>query len=467
MALKRAAARCSGSAGCAPNSGTLYPLCSLAILNPFLLMEIRFRPGRNCSGLGGAAAGIESIVSCGWAASAAHLQKCSPAANRSQGQWTMLKTDDWDEAVVLSILSRKWRRSSRYLILYTGLFDLYSAYSAYSAYFTIYNIFSIFFILCTFCTFTFCIFCKSFIRSHRWMDGRTTCLPVIRRAPMLALQQCLPVPLDQHRLPVTLDRAAAARMLPLPASYTVDCKIKLKSLLTTLSSLALHCRNWPWPICFNMQNMPENMQENMQNMTKNMQNMTKNMQDMTKNMQNNMQNMAKNMFKYAQYVIWYIETYCNIFCIFYILQYVQYVQNRPSHIVWHIVLHIGKHTATYYFAYSAYSAYCNMSNMSKIDPCILFDILFYILDIYMQYNMQHNFLICRICRSIWQIICQVLICMPDMYGLHIRHIGHIWHMYGPPTSLMWKKVTVLNSNRRKELSKFSKSSNTRFTEFTE
>ena len=62
---------------------------------------------------------------------------------------------------------------------------------------------------------------------------------------MLALQQCLPVPLDQHRLPVTLDRAAAARMLPLLASYTVDCKIKLKGLLTTLSSLALHCRNWP------------------------------------------------------------------------------------------------------------------------------------------------------------------------------------------------------------------------------
>jgi hypothetical protein len=208
----------------------------------------------------------------------------------------------------------------------------------------------------------------------------------------------------------------------------------------TLSSLALHCRNWPWPICFNMQNMPENMQENMQNMKNNMQNMTNNMQDMTKNMQNNMQNMAKNMFKYAQYVIWYIVTYCDIFCIFYILQYVQYVQNRPSHIVLHIVLHIGLHTATYYFAYSAYSAYCNMSNMSIIDPCILFDILFYISDIYMQYNMQHNFLICRICRSIWQIICQVLICMPDMYGLHIRHIGHIGHMYRPPTSLMYDVV---------------------------
>jgi hypothetical protein len=32
------------------------------------------------------------------------------------------------------------------------------------------------------------------------------------------VQQCLPVPLDQHQLPVTLDRAAAARTLPLPAS---------------------------------------------------------------------------------------------------------------------------------------------------------------------------------------------------------------------------------------------------------
>ncbi len=28
----------------------------------------------------------------------------------------------------------------------------------------------------------------------------------------------------------------------------VDCKTTLKLLLTTLSSLALHCRNWSWPI---------------------------------------------------------------------------------------------------------------------------------------------------------------------------------------------------------------------------
>ncbi len=40
----------------------------------------------------------------------------------------------------------------------------------------------------------------------------------------------------------------------------------------------------------------------------------------------------KNMFKYAQYLILYIVTYCNIFCIFYVLRYVQYVQDRPSHI---------------------------------------------------------------------------------------------------------------------------------------
>ena len=55
--------------------------------------------------------------------------------------------------------------------------------------------------------------------------------------------------------------------------------------------------------------------------------------------------MTKNMFKYAQYVIWYIATYCNIFCI-----------------------------TTYY----------NITNMSKImiDPHILFYILIYILCIY-------------------------------------------------------------------------------------
>jgi hypothetical protein len=108
-------------------------------------------------------------------------------------------------------------------------------------------------------------------------------------------------------------------------------------------------------------------------MTKNMQNMTKNMQNMTKNMHNNMKNTTKKMFKYAQYVIWYINTtyfayptYFNmsnmskidpnvffyilfytlvyillhIICIFCILQYVQYVQDRPLHIILHINLHI-------------------------------------------------------------------------------------------------------------------------------
>ncbi len=45
---------------------------------------------------------------------------------------------------------------------------------------------------------------------------------------MLALQQCLPVPvpLDQHQSPVTLDRAAAAQVLPLPASYGLKKHIK-------------------------------------------------------------------------------------------------------------------------------------------------------------------------------------------------------------------------------------------------
>ncbi len=43
---------------------------------------------------------------------------------------------------------------------------------------------------------------------------------------MLALQQYLPVQLDQHWLPVTLYRAAAARMLPLPASCGLQNHIK-------------------------------------------------------------------------------------------------------------------------------------------------------------------------------------------------------------------------------------------------
>ncbi len=51
------------------------------------------------------------------------------------------------------------------------------------------------------------------------------------------------------------------------------------------------------------------------------------------------------------------------------------VQDRPSVIILHFILHIGLHTTTYYFAYSANSAYCNMSNMSIIDPCILCGII--------------------------------------------------------------------------------------------
>ncbi len=76
------------------------------------------------------------------------------------------------------------------------------------------------------------------------MHGRITCLPVVRRATMLALQQCLPVPQDQHRLPVTLDRAAAARMLPLPASCGLQNHIKASThndfkFGTALQKLAL------------------------------------------------------------------------------------------------------------------------------------------------------------------------------------------------------------------------------------
>ncbi len=61
---------------------------------------------------------------------------------------------------------------------------------------------------------------------------------------MLALQQCLPVQLDQHQLPVTLDRATAARMLPLPASCGLQNHIKASThnafkFGTALQKLAL------------------------------------------------------------------------------------------------------------------------------------------------------------------------------------------------------------------------------------
>jgi len=56
---------------------------------------------------------------------------------------------------------------------------------------------------------------------------------------MLALQQCLPVPLDQHRLPVTLHRAAAARMLPLPASCGSQNHIKASTHNAFKSGTAL------------------------------------------------------------------------------------------------------------------------------------------------------------------------------------------------------------------------------------
>ncbi len=57
----------------------------------FSWMETRFRSGRNCSGFGRAAAGIESIVSVGELPVQHRLQKRCPAANRSQEQLTILK----------------------------------------------------------------------------------------------------------------------------------------------------------------------------------------------------------------------------------------------------------------------------------------------------------------------------------------------------------------------------------------
>ncbi len=56
---------------------------------------------------------------------------------------------------------------------------------------------------------------------------------------MLALQQCLPVQLDQHRLPVTLDRTAAARMLPLPAACGLQHHIKASTHTTFKFGTAL------------------------------------------------------------------------------------------------------------------------------------------------------------------------------------------------------------------------------------
>ncbi len=60
------------------------------------------------------------------------------------------------------------------------------------------------------------------------MDGRTNaCQWSGGRQCWTCSSACpWPVPLDQHRLPVTLDRAAAARMLSLPASCGLQNQIK-------------------------------------------------------------------------------------------------------------------------------------------------------------------------------------------------------------------------------------------------
>jgi hypothetical protein len=57
---------------------------------------------------------------------------------------------------------------------------------------------------------------------------------------MLALQQCLPVPLDQHGLQVTLDHAAAAQMLPLPASCGLQKRIQASAYNAFKLCMTLH-----------------------------------------------------------------------------------------------------------------------------------------------------------------------------------------------------------------------------------
>ncbi len=81
---------------------------------------------------------------------------------------------------------------------------------------------------------------------------------------MLALQQCLPVPLDQHRLPLTLDRAAAARMLPLTVSRGLQNHIKASTYNAFKFHYAEHARKYARKYA-----------DSLQNMTKYMQNMTK------------------------------------------------------------------------------------------------------------------------------------------------------------------------------------------------
>ncbi len=114
------------------------------------------------------------------------------------------------------------------------------------------------------------------------MDGRITCLPVVRRVPGAnADPAAVPaaVPLDQHQLPVTLDRAAAARMLPLPASCGLQNLNHIKASESTHNAFKFGTalQKPALTYCLNMQNMPENMQESTQDseMTKNMQNIIK------------------------------------------------------------------------------------------------------------------------------------------------------------------------------------------------
>jgi hypothetical protein len=65
--------------------------------------------------------------------------------------------------------------------------------------------------------------------------------------------------------------------------------------------------------------------------------------------------------------------YCDILrhlLLFYILQYVQYVQCRPLHfflhINLHIDLHIDLHTAAYYLAFSFFCIFCILQYVQHV-----------------------------------------------------------------------------------------------------
>ncbi len=132
-------------------------------------MGTRFRSGRNCSGFGGAAAGIESVVSEGPSLWVSFVSR-SAAPQQIEADSARIKTRQlcclyfpWREDANPGTWFCTLKRSfpvifSIFCVFYNFL--TYSAYILYSAHF---------------CILTFCIFCKSFIRSQWWMDGRRIC----------------------------------------------------------------------------------------------------------------------------------------------------------------------------------------------------------------------------------------------------------------------------------------------------